>query len=209
MTATIVVTNNYFQDQAAFIAAAGLSKNTKFKKADLYAEIETWNRMQAEWDASEPETYEQVQADLNAATFYDLPANAIEVTADNNFDKLFVNWQQTKAEKAVKKVKAEVVTWTVEDIAIAQNINTIEIEIEKAKIINRLVNRYNMATVAIQTDMKAKKVRRYTHAFRLISASEKISQAYDRGLISWNKIVTVIQKSSLTVAEQEARLNLC
>lgn len=204
MTTIITVTNNYFADQAAFIAAAGLPKNTKFKKVDLYAEIETWNRMQAD----EPKTLEQELARIQAD---ELPVNVVEVTEDNSFDELFSNWQQVKVQKKAKKVKAEVkfVEWTVEDIAIAQNINTIESEIEKAKIINQLVDRYNMATVATQTDMNAKKVRRYTHAFRLISASDKINQAYTQGLISWNKIVTVIQKSSLTVAEQEARLNLC
>jgi hypothetical protein len=208
----ITVTNKYFADQNTYIVAAGLPKNTKFKKADLYAEIETWNRVCADAAIEEPETYAQelvrVQADLNAATFDEIPTNVVEITTDNGFDELFANWQQSKTEKATSKTN-KVIEWTVEDIAIAQSIDAIEDPLLKASAIAELVDRYNMATVAIQSGINSKKVRRYYHAYKLISVSQKILNAYNDGLISWNKIVAAVQKSNLSVAEQEAKLGFC
>jgi hypothetical protein len=171
MTATITVTNNYFQDQATFIAAAGLPKNTKYKKADLYAKIETWNRMQAEWDASEPAVEE-------------IPTNCVEITDTQNFDDLFANWEQTKAQKVSKAKEASIeAEWTSEDdrqvvmylVADRQN---------QAAIVSQLRQKHTSQVVGKQLGIDRAEIRRKVNSIAMYESIPEIRSAIDSD-ISW------------------------
>jgi hypothetical protein len=199
MTAIITVTNNYFADQAAFIAAAGLPKNTKYKKADLYAEIETWNRMQAEWDASEPETVERVQADLNAATFYDLPTNVVEVTKDKSFDDLFTDWQQAKTQKTAKPAaaKLDAPEWTEADDFEVSKFKETKDRTSRALIIWHLRQTHSAKTIAAKAGISDRDVARKTNAVNIFHASERMGQIVNVS-VPWGRFETAIGIMSLT-----------
>jgi hypothetical protein len=172
MTAIITVTNNYFADQAAFIAAAGLPKNTKFKKTDLYAEIETWNSVQS------------------MSVVENLPTNVVEITEDNSFDDLFVNWEQQQQTKSQPKAKKEKVAneWSDEDNSIAKNLKLETDRQHKAKLIHDLVIKYGIADTVVRSELSQKSIRRAFHAWNIYSNSERLRDLHIQNIISWSII---------------------
>lgn len=203
---TITITNNYFADQNAYIAAAELPKNTKFKKADLYAEIEIWNRMQAEWDASEPETLEQelarVQSDLNAATFDELPTNVLEATETTSFDDLFATWQQDKADKVFGKAKPQTAAktepeWTAADDFEISKFQGTKDRTGRALIIHHLRQTHSAKTIALKAGISDRDVARKTNAVNIYHASERMRQIVNI-LTPWGRFETAIGIMSMT-----------
>jgi hypothetical protein len=194
----ITVTNNYFADQAAYIKAAGLPKNTKFKKADLYDEIASWNRVCADAAIEEPETYQQelarVQADLNAATFDEIPTNVVEITADNSFDELFANWEQAKTEKTMPKpaaAKAIALEWTKADDFEISKFKETKDRTARALIIHHLRQTHSAKTIALKAGISDRDVARKTNAVNIYHASERMRQIVNM-LTPWGRFETAI-----------------
>ena len=191
MTTLITVTNNYFQDLATYINAAGLPKNTKLKKAALYEEIETYNRVEAEELAA-------VQAELNAV-MPQFPSNTVEVTEDNSFDNLYANWQQAKTDKAVKKeklVQAEP-EWTAADDFEISKFQGMKDRTGRALIVHHLRQTHSAKTIAAKAGISDRDVARKTNAVNIYHASERMRQIVNI-LTPWGRFETAIGIMSMT-----------
>lgn len=188
----ITITNNYFQDLATYIDAAGLPKNTKLKKAALYEEIETYNRVEAEELAA-------VQADLNAATFEQIPTNVVELTEANSFDDLYANWQQAKTQKAAKKEKPVQVEseWTAADDFEISNFQGMKDRTGRALIIHHLRQTHSAKTIAAKAGISDRDVARKTNAVNIYHASERMRQIVNI-LTPWGRYETAIGIMSMT-----------
>lgn len=185
MTATIPVTNNYFQDLAAYISAAGLPNNFKLKKAALYAEIEQWNQFQAQWDASEPPATTEVVEES-------MPSNVVEVTTDNSFDDLFANWQQAKVEKAVakttKSTKAKTADPEWDELAdrLAADFAITKERSARATIVYELRQKYSTKAIATKLGISDRDVTRKANAVDIFHNCERMRSIVST-LIPWGR----------------------
>lgn len=199
----ITVTNNYFADQNTYIAAAGLPKNTKLKKADLYDEIETWNRVCAV-TLDPVETVEEelarVQADLNAATFDEIPTNVVEITTDNSFDELFANWEQAKAEKTTPKpaaAKPDAPKWTAANDRLVADFHAIEDRAQQAMIVYELRQSHSVQAIVVKIEnIDRAQIRRKVNSVTMFHSIPEIRTAIEDG-VSWANFENRVGKMSL------------